>query len=63
MQKPTWVLGDKVYLKCGDGVGVVTGITYVPGAIIYSVTWDDASQGTHYELELSSQREVVYKDA
>jgi len=63
MQKPTWWLGNKVYLKHGDSVGVVTGITYVPGAIIYSVSWDDASQGTHYELELSSQREVVYKDA
>jgi hypothetical protein len=63
MQKPTWWLGNKVYLKHGDCSGIIVGITYMPGCLMYSVSWHDATQGTHYEMELSSQKEIVYKDA
>lgn len=54
-------LGDIVYhVLEQDKAGVVTGIMYRPIGVIYYITWKkDASECSHYDVELSSERKFV----
>ena len=55
--KSSYKIGQTVYMKVGDQIGLVTGILLEPGAEKYRVSWDDASEGYHYEFELTENKE------
>ena len=57
--KPTYRLGDTVYLKIrADEPGMVTGILQREGCFMYYVTWaeDPSGEGTHYAMELTDEK-------
>ena len=49
-------IGDEVYHRCGGtDMGIVVGITFRPGAIVYEVQWTRSEIGSHYDLELATE--------
>lgn len=57
LSRPRFNLGQIAHLKVNrEEQAMVTGITYRPGSIIYHLTWSDASETSHYEIELTTER-------
>lgn len=55
-------LGDIVYLKIRpDDAGMVTGIMFRPGIVIYKVTWSFAGECDHYDLELTTEKQYAHE--
>lgn len=45
-----------------ERTGIVTGINFRPGSVIYMVAWDDFVERAHYDFEITNER-VVEKEA
>lgn len=46
-------LGQTIFLRHGDEKGIVTGVTFIPGSCLYTITWADGSSGDHFVIELT----------
>lgn len=56
-------LGDTVYLKLNPSEPcMVTGILFRPGHIIYKLTWKNASETNHYDMELTTEKTYSLND-
>lgn len=54
---PEYAIGTRVYHRCGELAGIVTGILLRPqGVMLYAVSWGDRSDSFHYAIELSDTR-------
>lgn len=49
-------IGDMVYHRTEDQPGVVIGVMYRPGTMLYQVMWQGRMVEDHYECELTSER-------
>lgn len=55
-----YTLGEIVYFRVDEEKkGIVTGILYRPDGVAYMVTWNDASEQTHFACELTTERPFV----
>ena len=50
-------IGDTVYLRLNreEYRGMVTGYNIRPNGVTYLVSWEDASDTCHYDLELTTE--------
>ena len=54
--------GDIVYLKVNpDEAGMITGILFRPHSITYFITWGNANETTHYDVELTKEKAFIKK--
>ncbi len=50
-------LGDVVYLKVNaECSGMVTGILFRPQGVRYFITWGNANETSHYDIELTNEK-------
>jgi len=51
--------GDKVWLAVnGEFYGVIVGYSVRPGAVVWHVTWNNLSDGTHFDFELTREKPI-----
>lgn len=53
---PKFNIGDLVYHRTEDLPGVVIGLIYRPGTMVYQVVWQGRMTEDHYEVELTTER-------
>lgn len=54
---PRYRFGDMVWHRTsGDDAGIVVGLLYRPGTMLYEVTWAGRATDHHFECELTSER-------
>lgn len=57
MDSVKFALGDVVYLKIRpDEPGMIVGIEFRPNGIRYCVTWGNAGEYIHYDIELTKTK-------
>lgn len=49
-------LGDIVYHRIGDNKGIVTGIVFRPGSVMYLITWQNLDEKWHHDIEFSTDQ-------
>ena len=58
--KPVFQLAQTVYLVVNaETIGKVTGILYRQGSIQYLVTWCDHEEISHFDFELTDEKQVI----
>lgn len=64
MDSVKFSLGEKVYLVVDpDEQGMVTGILFRPHGVSYCVTWGNADETTHYDIELTAEKRFANESA
>jgi hypothetical protein len=54
-------LGQRVYLKAGGEFrGTVSGLVIRPTCNVYLVTWQDATERSHFSIELTAEKIPEY---
>lgn len=53
---PRFALGELVFHKTDDTPGVIVGLVYRPGGMVYEVTWQGRITESHYECELTTDK-------
>ena len=60
MDTVKFAMGDRVFLKVNPTeAGMVTGILFRPHGMTYWVTWGNAAETTHYDIELTTEKAFV----
>lgn len=55
-------IGDIVYLKLNSELaGMITGILFRQGCVQYYVSWGNANETMHYDVELTNQKTFIEK--
>lgn len=58
--KPVFQLTQTVYLVVNpETIGKVTGILYRQGSIQYLVSWGDHEEVSHFDFELTDEKQVI----
>jgi hypothetical protein len=58
---PLYNLGDTIYHKTSEDMGIIIGIIYRPGTMLYQVVWEGLSTEDHYECELTLEKPTIFK--
>lgn len=57
-------LGEIVYLKIKpEEAGMITGLLFRPHSVSYYVTWGNANETTHYDIELTTKKRFTNESA